>query len=162
MQEVAVQYKLPKECVTISGSALYPCVIDLNAMRMVLDNLVSNACKYSSESPKIILNLSCVANHVRIEFKDHGIGISHKDQKTLFQKFHRIYRRDTPSVKGTGLGLYWVSEIIKTHGGKISVFSEGQGKGTAFHIELPVYQVAKRRHINRLLKITQQLQRTEE
>ena len=162
MQEVMIQYNLPKECVNISGSAPYNCVIDLDAMRMVLDNLVNNAIKYSNESPKITLNLSCVANHIRIEIKDHGIGISHRDQKKLFQKFQRIYRRDTPSVKGTGLGLFWVSEIIKTHGGEISVFSEGQGKGTAFHIELPVYQTVKRRYVNRLLKITQKLKKTEE
>ncbi|MEJ2505936.1 MAG: hypothetical protein P8Y81_06715, partial [Ignavibacteriaceae bacterium] len=49
-------------------------------------------------------------------------------------------------------GLYWVKEIIKSHGGKISVSSEGKGKGTKFTIELPVYRVTENRFVNKLLK----------
>ena len=50
-----------------------------------------------------------------MEFIDQGIGISENDQKSIFNKFHRIYNRNIPNVKGTGLGLYWVKEIIKYH-----------------------------------------------
>ncbi len=53
------------------------------------------------------------------------IGISLKDQKKIFNKFHRIYNPESPNVKGTGLGLYWVKEIVKYHGGKIGVYSAG-------------------------------------
>ena len=92
-----------------------------------------------------------------VTFKDQGIGISGKDQKQIFYKFHRIYRRDIPSVKGSGLGLFWVREIIRTHGGRIYVHSEGKDRGTVFTIELPIYRTTKKRYINNLLKITKKL-----
>ena len=77
-----------------------------------------------------------------------------RDQKNIFQKFQRIYNKNIPNVKGSGLGLYWAKEIIKYHGGKMSVNSAGLSKGTTFTFELPIYQTAKRRRVKRLLKIT--------
>ena len=97
---------------------------------------------------KIISN----SKKVIVEFSDNGIGLPLKEQKKVFNKFYRIYHPDIPNVKGTGLGLYWVKEIIKSHGGKISVASEGKGKGTKFTIELPVYRVAENHFVNKLLK----------
>jgi hypothetical protein len=63
-----------------------------------------------------------------------------------------VYNHDIPSVKGTGLGLYWVREIIKAHGGRVSVFSAGSGCGSTFRLELPVYRQSRKWFINRLLK----------
>ena len=77
----------------------------------------------------------------------------------IFKKFHRVHDRDAPSVKGTGLGLYWVHEIIRHHGGRTSVFSEGKNRGSTFRVELPVYRPFKNRRINRLLKIARQIPR---
>jgi signal transduction histidine kinase len=82
------------------------------------------------------------------------MGIPIKKQEKIFDKFLRIYDQDSPSVKGTGLGLYWVKEIIKSHGGKVTVFSAGKDQGTTFTIELPIYRTTKKRYINYLLKIT--------
>ncbi len=161
LQETASQFKLPPDSVTITGDAPCSCVIDRNAMRTVFDNLVDNAIKYSEGLARIELNLANKGGQVLLEFRDHGIGIDKKDQKQVFQKFHRIYRADIPNVKGTGLGLYWVKEIVKAHGGKINVQSEGQGLGTAFIIELPVYPTATNRYINNLLKLTQKRKKIE-
>lgn len=155
IEEAIAQFKLSKESLIISGKAHCLCVIDQKAMRIVLDNLIDNAIKYSKAPLKISINFSCNSRHVLIEFRDQGIGISPKDQKKIFYRFHRIYRRDIPNVKGTGLGLCWVNEIIKAHGGRIRVHSEGPGRGTTFYIELPIYQTTKKRYINKLLKITQ-------
>jgi len=94
MEETAAQFKLPKEFMTISVQAPCSCVIDLNAMRIVLDNLMDNAIKYSKTTPHVFFNISCTSKHVVIEFRDQGIGISTKDQKQIFFKFHRIYRRE--------------------------------------------------------------------
>ncbi len=155
LEESAEQFKLKEKSLSVSGKAECPCVIDLNAMRIVFDNLMDNAIKYSNKSPEIILNLSSTAKHIQIEFRDHGIGIARKDQKKIFHKFIRLYGRHIPNVKGTGLGLSWVKEIVRAHGGRIHVQSEGVGKGTVFFIELPIYRTTKKRYIDQLLRITQ-------
>lgn len=148
------QYQLPQNAVVVEGDADCKCVADLKALRIVFNNLVDNAIKYSIQGPKIVVKLNCNSKKICIEFTDNGIGIPLKDQKKVFHKFQRIYNRDIPNVKGTGLGLYWVNEIVKNHGGHITVHSEGSNKGTTFRIELPIYMVSKKRYIKRLLKST--------
>lgn len=148
------QYQLQPNILILEGEADCKCVADINALRIVFNNLVDNAIKYSAHEPQIFIKLHCNAKKVVIEFSDKGIGISVPDQKNIFNKFQRIYNKDIPNVKGTGLGLYWVKEIIKNHGGHISVSSEGRNKGTTFRIELPIYSVSKKRYTKYLLKIT--------
>ena len=154
IKESAEQFKVPDKSINVTGAAPCRCVIDRNALRIVFDNLFDNAIKYSLEPVRINIHLTCKLKAFVIEFSDNGIGIAAKDQKKIFSKFQRIYRHEIPSVTGTGLGLYWVKEIIKYHGGKISVFSKGPGAGTTFRIELPVYQAAKRSYVNKLLELT--------
>ncbi|RKY94864.1 MAG: sensor histidine kinase [Ignavibacteriae bacterium] len=146
------QFRLPDDAINISGSAPCEIVTDAKTMKIVLDNLVDNAIKYSLESVKIDVKLSCNLKKFIIEFSDNGIGIPPGEFKKVFNKFHRIQNNNVPNVKGTGLGLYWTKEIIRNHGGKISVLSEGEDKGTKFTIELPVYGASKKRFVNKLLK----------
>jgi len=153
IKEAAKQSKV-LDVIKFNGEADCKCVIDKRWMRIVFDNLIDNAVKYSPDGPEINVNLSCTARNFNIEFCDKGIGINYKDQKRIFNKFERIDNPDSPSVKGTGLGLYWVREIIKYHGGRISVSSAGQNKGTAFKVQLPIYKTYKKRHIRNLLKIS--------
>ena len=152
IDEVIEQFKLSPESIMVEGSPACQCVADKNALKIVLNNLVDNAIKYSTGPVRILIKLSCTSNKFVMEFSDKGIGIPAGGLKKIFNKFYRIYDKNIPTVKGTGLGLYWVKEIIKTHGGKISAASEGAGKGSVFRIELPVYQSSKKRYINRLLK----------
>ncbi len=153
------QFRLAEGAVKIIGEAPGKCVIDKDAIQIVFDNLTDNAIKYSINQPEIRINLSCSKKYVIIEFADKGIGIGQKNLKKIFHKFQRIDNKNIPTVKGTGLGLYWVKEIIKFHGGKISAFSEGINKGTALKIELPIYQSSKRFYINRLLRETARKQK---
>lgn len=153
------QFRIPKSAVKIEGSASYNCVIDKDAMQIVFDNLTDNSIKYSTAQVEIAAKLSCNQKHILIEFCDNGIGIAAKDQKKIFQKFQRINNKNIPNVKGTGLGLFWVKGIIKLHGGKISVFSQGVNQGTCFRIELPIYQTSKRFYINSLLRQTAKKQK---
>jgi len=152
LKESTGQFRLPDDVININGSAPCKIVTDSSAMKIVLDNLTDNAIKYSAGSVKIDVKLSCNQKKFLIEFSDIGIGIQPGELKKVFNKFHRIQHNNIPNVKGTGLGLYWTKEIIRNHGGKISVLSEGENKGTKFTIELPVYQVSKKRFINKLLK----------
>lgn len=153
------QFRLSDSAVEILGEAPCKCVVDKDAMQIVFDNLTDNAIKYSINPAEIIVKLSCSKKYLIIEFLDKGIGIKQKNQKAIFNKFQRIDNKNIPNVKGTGLGLYWVKEIIKFHGGKISVFSEGANKGSSFKIELPIYQSSRRFYINRLLRETARKQK---
>lgn len=151
-KEAILQFNLPEESISFEGTANCRFVIDKNALKIVFNNLVDNSIKYNLEKPKINLKMKCGLKKVIIEFTDNGIGLASEDQKKIFNKFHRIYNKDIPSVKGTGLGLYWSKEILKRHGGNISAFSEGKNKGTTFKIELPIYKSSKVRYINKLLR----------
>ncbi len=152
LQETADRFKLSEDAITITGEAHCDCVIERNAFQILLDNLADNAIKYSEWPVKIDVYMECTARKINLTFRDHGIGISTQDQKRVFNKFFRALRSDMPSVKGSGLGLYWVKEIVKYHGGDISVSSEGLDRGASFLIELPIYRISKKRYLNNLLK----------
>jgi len=148
------QFKLYGDEIVIHGQTDCECVVDKAALKIVIDNLVDNAIKYSTEKPRILIRIFANQKYFILEFEDNGIGIPLKEQKKVFSKFYRIYNKDIPNVKGTGLGLYWVREIIRNFGGNISLSSEGKYKGCAFRIELPIYEASKKRYINKLLELT--------
>jgi len=162
VRDTAEQFKLSEEAIKVQGSGDCRCVVDRNALKIVLDNLIDNSIKYSTGSVKITLTMHCGPQHFTLDYKDLGVGISAPDQKRVFDKFYRIQNYQSPNVKGTGLGLYWTREIIRYHGGKISVNSKGRNKGTSFHIELPIFQASKNRYIQKLLKIAQKRRHQED
>src|SRR3990172_6431471 len=125
----------------------------LEQKRIAYDYHIYNANDIIKELD-INVKLSHNQKNIFIEFCDKGIGIHPKDQKRIFDKFQRIANANVPNVKGTGLGLYWAREIIKFHGGKISVFSLGIGKGTTFRIKLPIYKTSRNIYVNSLLRRT--------
>lgn len=142
--ESAEQFQLKDNIIKFSGDAGCDVLLDRNSIKTVFDNLVDNSIKYSVLPLEIWIKFKRNSKKVEIEFSDNGIGIPHEEIKKIFQKFHRIYDKDIPNVKGTGLGLYVVKEIIKNHKGKIFATSEGKGKGSKFKIELPVYVEKKK------------------
>ena len=157
IKESGEQFKLPEQAILFRGKAICQCVIDRNALKIVIDNLIDNATKYNKGKVEISIDISSSAKYIVMKFCDQGIGISPKNQKLVFNKFQRIYNSNIPNVKGTGLGLYWVKQIIKLHGGRVTVFSAGEDKGTIFKIELPIYQALKKHYINELLKLTKKV-----
>jgi len=152
-------FKLGPDSVKIEGDAPCTCVIDYDALKVVVDNLVDNAIKFTSGPFKLIIQMSCTSRFFILKFIDQGIGISINNQNKIFHRFFRISKADIPDVRGTGLGLHIVREIIRSHGGKISVFSEGENRGSTFTIELPIYQVSKKRFLKHLLKTTKKLEK---
>ena len=136
--ESTEQFNLTSDAVRLSGTAGCACRVDRRSMKVVLNNLFDNAIKYTDGEPEIDVKISRESNRLIIRVSDKGIGILEKDQRDVFKKFRRILAINSPSVKGTGLGLYWAREIIRHHHGKIGVFSAGQNHGTTFTIELPV------------------------
>ncbi len=126
--------------------------IDEDRVREVLENLISNAIKYSPSGKKIWLEVkknvepssqdraSTAAGepHVLISIRDEGQGLTDEDKKKLFGKFQRLSARPTGGESSTGLGLSIVKQLVELHGGRIWAESEGKDKGSAFVVELPV------------------------
>jgi PAS domain S-box-containing protein len=110
--------------------------IDPTRVRMMLENLIDNASKYTDNSGRIVIALSETKAYVDISIQDTGVGIAEKDLKRVFDKFNRIPNKLSDNVGGTGLGLYWAKKIVALHKGMIKVRSE-EGVGTEFLIRLP-------------------------
>jgi len=105
-------------------------------MTTVLNNLLSNAVKYCVRPPEIYVKVT-VKHNLSIQISDNGIGISREDQKYIFDKFYRAGKGDFKTVKGMGLGLYYVKQIVTAHGGEIFLNSQ-PGKGSTFTINIPL------------------------
>ena len=104
-------------------------------MTTVLNNLWSNAVKYCEGNPRIEMVVSLNAS-LEIRIRDNGIGMKKEDQKHVFDKFYRAGKGDFKTVKGLGLGLYYVKQIVVAHGGEIDLQSI-PGKGSTFTIRIP-------------------------
>lgn len=109
---------------------------DEASIRMVIENLLSNASKYSYKDSKITIKTYSTQHEVYIEVKDEGVGISSKDYDKLFKKFSRIDNDLSVEVGGSGIGLYIDKVLIELHGGKITVDSQLEN-GSKFTIKLP-------------------------
>jgi len=108
---------------------------DRNRMEQVLDNLISNAIKYSPDSETVIVRVEKVDEGVKISVVDFGIGISANKVPLIFDRFYRV-DESSRRYAGLGLGLYISSEIIRRHNGSIDIKSE-EGKGSTFWFVIP-------------------------
>lgn len=102
----------------------------------VIYNLLDNSTKYCREIPEIIIRTYNDKNFIVLEVEDKGKGMSKDQISQIFEKFYRVPTGSVHDVKGFGLGLYYVKEIIKSHGGSISVKSEPD-VGSTFTVKLP-------------------------
>lgn len=100
-------------------------------------NIIDNALKYSEGVPEIGISTENIGNSIVVRISDKGIGISHSDQKKVFDEFFRADTGNRHDIKGYGIGLSYVKSVVKHSNGKIDVESE-LGKGTTFSITLPV------------------------
>ena len=110
--------------------------VDPLYMRMVIENLVTNAAKYSSTSTNIDIEISESQEEFCVAIRDYGIGIESEDLDNLFVLFNRIDNDLTTNISGTGIGLYISKLIVNLHGGTIEVESV-IGKGSTFKVCLP-------------------------
>ncbi len=102
----------------------------------VLYNLIDNAVKYTPQKPVIEISTKDKGSCVVVSVKDNGIGISRENQKKIFDKLYRVPTGNIHNVKGFGLGLSYVKNIIDKHHGKITVNSELK-KGSTFNLFIP-------------------------
>ncbi len=103
----------------------------------VIVNMLDNAMKYTTESPKIDIYTENAGNNIILKIKDQGIGMNKNVQKHIFDKFYREQKGNVHDVKGHGLGLSYVKKIVEHNQGSVYVESE-KGKGSTFIIKLPL------------------------
>lgn len=110
--------------------------VDPDKMRMVLENMIDNASKYSDPGKSVKVTVVEEDDTIVVAIRDHGVGVAPKDTALMFEKFNRIHNHLSNHVGGTGLGLYWAKKIVDLHGGIIKVTSV-LGKGSTFSVCLP-------------------------
>lgn len=117
--------------------------IDKDKMTQVLDNIISNAIKYSPEGGEIRLKVEQKRHHLLISVKDEGIGIAYDKLDKIFERFYRADKARSRKLGGTGLGLAITKELIEAHHGKIWAKSK-EGKGTTILFTLPLMNQKRR------------------
>ena len=110
-------------------------ILDDKLLKYIIQNLLSNALKYSPNGGEVKLEVFEDNNEINIVVEDQGMGISPEDMKSLYEPFHR--GKNVALISGTGLGLSIVKEAVTLHNGEIKVTSE-VNKGTRFEISLPI------------------------
>jgi PAS domain S-box-containing protein len=110
---------------------------DADRLQQIVWNLLTNAVKFTPKGGRIQVKLSRVDSHVEIEVSDSGVGISKDFLPHVFDRFRQADASTTRIHGGLGLGLSIVHQLVDLHGGSVSVFSEGEGTGATFTINLP-------------------------
>jgi len=131
---------LVKKNASVEINAIDPDIfitIDQEHFGNVFRNLIDNSIKYSEEDAKINITMTKQGNFARILFSDKGIGIPDKFKGEIFKSYFRVMEKDMYTVKGYGLGLSYVKEIIDLHKGKIQAMKTAE-KGTTFEILIPL------------------------
>jgi PAS domain S-box-containing protein len=128
-KNIDLRFDLPPKLPAIQG--------DRDKLAIVVQNLLGNAIKYTPEDGNVSVSVDLTATELNIEVRDSGIGISEEDQAHVFEKFYRANDPRLGDITGSGLGLALAYEIIRLHGGEMSVESE-LNEGSIFRVTLPI------------------------
>lgn len=140
MQRVVIEYEPSAEQHRLEWSAPQtPLLVGGDALRLeqVMQNLISNAIKYSPQADRVEIALREHGSTAEVEVRDFGIGIAAEDQPYLFQRFFRGENAQQRAIGGMGIGLYVVKEIVELHSGSVDVTS-AEGEGSSFRFRLPL------------------------
>ncbi|WP_080849064.1 cell wall metabolism sensor histidine kinase WalK [Cytobacillus gottheilii] len=127
-QNVIFERRLPEHSIFVE--------IDEDKLTQVLDNIISNALKYSPEGGKVSFKIEDQEGYIIISISDQGVGIPKENLSKIFERFYRVDKARTRKLGGTGLGLAIAKEMVEAHGGKIWADSI-EGKGTTVSFSLP-------------------------
>jgi signal transduction histidine kinase len=126
-----------QQTIAVSAPANSVTMCDADRMREAIDNVISNAIKYSPIGGKISVLVDHHKKNTVIRIADEGAGLSPEDLGRLFGRFQRLSAKPTAGESSTGLGLSIVKRIIDMHGGEVTADSAGPGQGSTFTIVLP-------------------------
>ena len=127
-----------EQTITVAAPPHHAAMCDADRIREAIDNLVSNAVKYSPIGGAIDLLVGQENGGILVQVSDQGAGLSPEDISRLFGRFQRLSAKPTAGETSTGLGLSIVKRIVDLHSGRIAVDSAGPGKGATFKMILPV------------------------
>jgi signal transduction histidine kinase len=130
-----------QQAITVSAPPNFVTMCDADRIREAIDNLVSNAIKYSPIGGKITVVVSHEQHDTIIRIADEGAGLSPEDLGRLFGRFQRLSAKPTAGESSTGLGLSIVKRIIDMHGGQVTANSGGPGQGSTFTVTLPATEM---------------------
>lgn len=128
-ENIAFVRNLPKQKIYVR--------IDRDKMTQVLDNIISNALKYSPDGGKVTFKLRVLQHHLYATIIDQGVGIPKKNVTKIFDRFYRVDKARSRKLGGTGLGLAIAKEMVHMHGGEVWAESEWN-MGTSIHMTLPI------------------------
>jgi signal transduction histidine kinase len=126
-----------QQSISVSAPPNFVTMCDADRIREAIDNLVSNAIKYSPIGGRITLVVTHEGDNTVIRIADEGAGLSPEDLGRLFGRFQRLSAKPTAGESSTGLGLSIVKRIIDMHGGHVRAESPGPGQGSTFTVTLP-------------------------
>jgi signal transduction histidine kinase len=128
-KQIQMVFNLPPKLPVIKG--------DREKIRVALHNLVGNALKYTPAGGQVSVTVTANDGHLVVEVGDTGIGMSEEDREHAFEKFYRAKDARVAKITGSGLGLAIAREVVRMHGGDITVESE-LNRGSTFTLALPI------------------------
>jgi signal transduction histidine kinase len=141
-REVCDRHGTPRHPCRIEATEAVVAAVDRARVSQLLDNLVENAVKYSPAGGEVRVTVRRERDQALLAVTDQGIGIPASDLTHLFERFHRGANVDDRRFVGLGLGLFICKAIAEQHGGRIWATSPGPGRGSTFHVLLPVSEAA--------------------
>ncbi|MFB0524340.1 MAG: ATP-binding protein, partial [Phycisphaerae bacterium] len=132
-KQITLKFNLPPKLPVLQA--------DRDKISLALHNLLGNALKYTPKKGQVIVNAAVDTDHICVEVIDTGIGVSADDAEKIFDRFYRAKDERVANITGSGLGLPIAREVIRLHGGDISVESE-LNKGSTFTLTLPITEEA--------------------
>ncbi|MCK1738606.1 DUF3369 domain-containing protein [Bradyrhizobium sp. 138] len=130
-----------QQAISVAAPANIVTMCDTDRIREAIDNLISNAIKYSPIGGKIAVAVTHEGGDTFVRVSDEGAGLSPEDLGRLFGRFQRLSAKPTAGESSTGLGLSIVKRIVDMHGGEVTADSDGPGKGSTFTITLPATEM---------------------
>jgi signal transduction histidine kinase len=138
-ETIAARHRTARPTIVVDIEPSLTLWTDHAALEVVLRNLLDNAVKYSRQESEVRISARLLRDRrkVQIEVQDRGIGIPRRDLKRIFHRFYRVPDERVRARKGTGLGLFVVSALVRNLGGHVRAQSEGPGTGATLRVVLP-------------------------
>ena len=137
VEHTQTRLKLPEGAIRVEIPDALVAHTDRAALEIVIRNLVDNAAKYSRDPVRITIRARDESKATVLEVEDEGIGIPKSELKRIFHRFYRAPAESVRKRKGTGLGLFVVSALVRNLGGTVEARSDGEGRGSTFVVRLP-------------------------